>query len=105
MTGRPSFWKTGYFDVPITYSEEQVRWIAPKYLRRFGEYLELEGFTVLQMLPPQASGEISQHLFSQPDTKRWTIFARVTRQPQTIHVDIPDYAVPEMEKVGLTLQE
>lgn len=102
---KPSIWTTGYFDVPFHYGEEQVQWVAPKYMRRFGEYLETQGFVVKQMLKPQVSGKATQNLFGQPDTKRYTIFAEVTRQPVEMHVDIPDYAVPDMEKVGLTLNE
>ena len=101
---RPSIWKKGYFDVPTWYTEEQVTSIAPKYTRRFGESIEREGFFVVSMLKPVVSGDIEHKVFCQPDTRRYTIFAEVTRQPQVIKYDIPDYAVPEMQKV-LTLKE
>lgn len=100
-----SFIKKGYYDVPSRYSEEQALAIAPKYITKFGESLHKEGFNIIRMYPPVESGNMEQVIFCEPDTRRYTIEAQVARKPRELHIDVPDHAVPAMEKLGLVLQE
>ena len=94
-------WERGTFTVPVTTTEEQVNLASHKYMRRFGECLEAQGFTIKSMIAPKRSERLK--MMTPPDRKRYDLWAFVTRQPHEIHIDIPDKAVPEMEKVGMTL--
>ena len=102
---RSSRWERAGFDVPANISDEQVQAGAGVYQRRFGEHLERQGFIILQMLKPVVAGKMEHQILTDPDRRRYHIFALVTRKPVTTHFDIPDVAVPAMQKIGLTLQE
>ena len=102
---RPSRWERASFDVPATVPDEVVQTKAGVYMARFGQHLERQGFIVLDILRPVVADSTDHKLFSQPDRRRYHIFALVTREPRTVSYDIPDYAVPQMQKVGLSLQE
>ncbi|KKM85253.1 hypothetical protein LCGC14_1290860 [marine sediment metagenome] len=102
--GTLSVWSKGYYDVPDSWTEEMAQAVSPKYTKRFGEHLEREGFTILCFLKPVVAGAMEHNVFCEPDKRRYSIFAQVTRQPKELHFEIPDYAVPEMSKI-LTLAE
>lgn len=103
--GNKSFWKRGFFDVPSGTPDERVQFGADKYIRRFCTYLEREGYIVYEVTKPVPTGMVEHLVFTEPDTTRYEILARIARPPQELHFDIPDYAVPEMEKIGLVLAE
>ena len=95
-------WQTATFTVPANVPHERVvaPLIADKYQRRFGSYLESVGFQVLYMGDPTVDAGV---LSREPDRRRYTIRAWCKRRPITTTLTVPDCAVPEMLKRGLTL--
>ncbi|KKL60803.1 hypothetical protein LCGC14_2201680 [marine sediment metagenome] len=102
---KPSIWEKASFNVPDWYTEEQVMKVYPRCLKKAGAYYEAKGYTVLGVTPPILASETEHEIFTPPDARRYLIFLRVTKEPVTQHFDIPDAAVPEMEKGGLILAE
>jgi len=89
------FWERATFTVPVTTSDERVKLVEAKYMRRAGEVFEKEGFTVIKMLKPQAT-------LRRPVSgrRRYDIFAFLRRTPVEIVSTVPDEIVPELLKSG-----
>ena len=81
---------------------ERVMAVAYKYKNKLGKHLEAQGFTVLEMLPPQIT---QGRLLTDRDRKRYDLFAFVTRRPREVHIDVLDIVVPELQAKGLKLNE
>ncbi|NIR13677.1 MAG: hypothetical protein GWN86_06905 [Desulfobacterales bacterium] len=89
--------------MPKSTTNEQIDFHADKYQRKFGNHLEAQGYNVLAMGMPEENPKAFPSL---PEDRRgFIIWARVSRRPQEIHIDIPDNAVEEVEKLGLKLNE
>lgn len=102
---RPSFLASGFYDVPDWYTYEEVLNVYPRYAKKLGEHWESQGYEIVKMFLPVKSSNTVHQIFCQPDQVRYSIRALITRKPEEIHLDIPDEAVPEMQKIGLTLTE
>ena len=96
------YWESATFTVPIEVSHERVLLLGQKYQNKFGESLEGQGLTVRRMGEPMLD---SRPLETDPDRRRYRLLAWCSRRPREIHVEIPDEAVPNMEKMGLRLTE
>lgn len=96
-------WRRGSFTVPLKTSEERVQLVADRYMRRFGEALEREGFRVLKMLDPRPDSGAAL-LFADPDRKQYVMWALVSRAPFQLHLEVRDEDVPEMEKLGMRVR-
>ncbi len=94
-------WERGTFTVPEDIPDARVQGVAHKYLRRFGEALERQGFEVLEVIGPAVS---RGRMPPEPGRKRYDCFARVRRKPVTIDLEIPEQLIPEMQSKGLTLK-
>lgn len=99
-----AFWKRGIFTVPATTSRERVELVADKYMARFGNALEKEGYTVLRMTEPKPDTSLSKH-WVDPDRIQYVMWALIEQRPFEIHFDVEDELVPEMVKLGLKLTE
>lgn len=95
-------WKRAVFTVPDDVSDERVTLAAYKYERRFGNYLESQGFEVLKMGRPKKD---SMDLPLDGDRKRYRILAIVRRKPFLFTIDVPDYEVPGLVAAGAILKE
>lgn len=76
-------------------------------MTKFGEALERKGYRVLEMTEPKVDDGVTAWVFLGPnnlDRKQYVMWARVTRQPFTMVMDVPDNQVAEMEKLGLRLR-
>ena len=93
-------WERGTFTVPDGIPEVRVNEKIAMYKRQFGELLERQGFTVLGMTSPTLS---IRRLITEPGRKRYDLFARVIRKPQTVRLHIPDKAVPALMAKGMRL--
>ena len=94
-------WERDTFTVPVSITEEQVSMASHKYMRKFCECLEAQGFTVKSTIAPKRSERLQ--MMTPPDRKRYDLWAFVTRAPVKLTLDIPDRAVPELERVGMKL--
>lgn len=95
-------WQTATFDVPDGTPEESVQFRSDKYMLKFGDNLESQGFTVKMMSRPEPyKGRVP----TEEGRKRYRIWAFVKRRPIEMTMDIPDIAVPEMLDLGLKLKE
>lgn len=96
------FWEKATFTVPVNTPDERVQFHAKEYMRKFGEYLEEEGFTVKEMLKPQ----IGERRFPvvEEDRKCYAIFAFVSRVPVELTTMVPETLIPEMQAKGLKLK-
>ena len=93
-------WERGTFTVPEDISEDRIQFKIDEYKREFGELLERQGYTVLEMTAPVLS---TVFLKTEPGQKRYDFYARIIRKPVTVRLSIPDYAVPHYQKMGLKL--
>lgn len=100
------FWKRGSFTVPSTVSDERVQLVADRYIRRFGEALEAEGFKVLLMKEPVEDTGIAAYAFLDGayDRKQYVMWALVSKRPFEMTVDVPDKEVHMMEQYGFRLK-
>ena len=96
-------WRTGFFTVPATTHPDRVQFHADDYRRKYGASLELEGFEVRYMGQP-FQNQLSIHPVD-ADRRRYEILAWVKRRPVKMTMWIPDRAVPDMQRLGLTLKE
>ena len=95
-------WKRAVFTVPATVPDERVELVAYKYERRFGAYLEGQGYQVLDMGRPKRD---PMDLPIDGDRKRYRILAIVRRKPFVFTIDVPDYQVPDLVAAGAVLKE
>jgi hypothetical protein len=96
------YWESAIFTVPADVSHERVLLLGDKYRNKFGQSLEGQGLTVRRMGEPMLD---SRPLETDPDRRRYRLLAWCSRRPREIHVEIPDEAVPDMERMGLRLTE
>ena len=98
--------ETCVFTVPKTVSHERVveGRVAERYKIRFGEYLERQGFMILDMSEPILA-PISIQEFEPPDRRRYRMYARVKRKPITLVYSIDDRLVSAALKVGFKLKD
>ena len=86
------------FSVPKGTPLERVLFHAQKYMVRFGEALESQGYTVLKMTLPQIDKREAPPI--PPDRDRYKMIAWVQRRPIEQRLWVPDVAVPAMERLG-----
>ena len=96
-------WKSATFTVPAEVSEERVQFAADKYRLKFGKALELEGWRVLDMEQPTLDRSVLAHGTTDPDRRRYQIWAKVTRRPVEVRIDVPDEDVPIYLNAGFKL--
>lgn len=94
-------WERGTFTVPDDVPDSRVQSVAHKYMGRFGEALERQGFEVLETLGPIIS---QGRMPAEPGRKRYDCFARARRRPVIIDLEIPEVLIPEMQSKGLKLK-
>ena len=91
-----------YFHVPAEKTDEQVRsQVVDKYKRKFGNTLEMQGWQVLAMDEPYIWTDCPHEV--DEDRRPYRMWARVRRRPVELRVEVPDEAVPEMLKLGMSL--
>ena len=108
--GQTYTWETAWFTVPASVSDERVQVLGDRYRRKWGYHLETPqpygpGFTVLYMEGPVLDTSIAGRAMTEPDRRRYVLWAKVTRAPVTTHVDVPDEDVPLFLAHGYTLKE
>lgn len=108
--GQRFTWERGFFTVPISVSEERVELLAHRYMQRWGQYLETPqpygpGFKVLLMEEPCLDTGVVARAVDPPDRKRYSLWAKVTRTPVNLHVEVPDEDVALYLASGYKLRE
>lgn len=98
-------YETAVFTVPSSVPDERVQFVSNKYMVRAGHQLENQGFQVLSMTRPVADKRPHIKHSTPPDRRAYIMYAAVRRRPETIHIDVPDNAVKEMQATGMKLQE
>ena len=93
-------WERGTFTVPESISEERLDFEKDKFKQTFGKILEGRGYTVLEMTNPILS---TSKMKTEPGLKRYDFHARIIKEPVTMRLHIPDYAVAHYQKMGLKL--
>ena len=96
-------WERASFTVPKEVSEERVRLVADKYLRKFGKALEQKGFNVLEFDGPNIDKSVVAMGMTEPDRRAYVLWAKVTRRPQIVTVNVPDEDVSLYQKAGFKL--
>lgn len=96
-------WEKAVFTVPIETSEERVQAAAPRYKKRFGEYLETEGFRIVEFDGPCQDKTVVAAGITEPDRRRYVLWAKVTRRPREVRVDVPDEDVEIYQRSGFKL--
>ena len=102
MVNNDSFWERGTFTVPDGVPLDKVKYVAADYMSRMGRTLERKGYRVERMLPPRESIYLIPYT---PGRTRYDVYAFISKKPELVHYDIPDQLVPEMEALGLKLNE
>lgn len=98
--GRWCIWVNGFFTVPDSISEERVQFAADRYMAKYGEILEKSqskggsGFRVMFMQKPELDDSVVAVGVTDPDRRRYIVWAVVTRAPIKVHVEVPDEDVP-----------
>lgn len=98
-------WEKASYTVPGEVSEERVQATADKYKRKFGKALEFQGWTVLGFDGPTLDRSVIAQGLCDPDRRRYVLYAKVTRRPETITVDVPDEDVVFYQRAGFRLVE
>ena len=96
-------WEKASYTVPGEVSEERVQATGERYRRKLGKLLEWQGWTVLGFDGPIWDRSIISYGLTDPDRRRYVLYAKVTRRPQTITVDVPDEDVAIYQKAGFKL--
>ena len=96
-------WRSGTYTVPAEVSEERVRFTADKFKLKFGKSLELQGFEVLEMGEPERDITVFGVGITEPNRRKYIIWARIRRRPATQVIDVPDEDVPLYQDAGYTL--
>ena len=95
------YWERATFTVPIETPDERVQFNADKYTAKAAKVFEAQGCTILDFTKPIVS---LGHLVTDDDRRRYDIFFWCRRKPITYTFEIPEEAIPEMEKVGMKLK-
>ena len=98
--GQMFIWRRGSFTVPMDVSEQRVQDDAHKYKKKFGEYLEREGFTVLGFDGPHRDTGMVAVAMTDPDRRPYRVWAKVTRRLQVVHLDAADKDIPMLQSMG-----
>lgn len=93
-----------YFTVPADIPAERVEAKFPEYIRKAGNELERRGFRVLAVSTPEPDPH-SDAFGTEPDRRRYRMFALVRRRPQEVKLWVPDNAVSRMQELGMRLNE
>ena len=96
-------WEKASFTVPADVTEERVQFVADKYRRKFGKVLEEHGFEVLGMEMPHEGHDVVSVGITEPNRRRYIIWAKVRRRPVEIRVDVPDRQVAAFQRSGFSL--
>lgn len=94
-------WERGYFTVPADIPHERVMSNGYKYVRRFGDHLEKQGFTVVFMSEPERAphqGGLNGVLYrmNHEDRQVYRLYARCRRRPVETLIHVPDDKVDEV---------
>jgi len=96
-------WELVTFEVPASIPEERVQASAEKYMSIAGDCFVKHGFKIHKITRPKRSKLLQA--FTPSDKAKYFFQAFVSRRPQEIHMDIPDYAVHGMQDAGMILTE
>lgn len=96
-------WEKGSFTVPADVTEERVQFVADTYRRKFGKVLEEQGFEVLGMEMPHVGHDVVSVGITEPNRRRYIIWAKVRRRPIEVKVDVPDRQVAGFQRSGFSL--
>jgi hypothetical protein len=105
--GQSHIWKRGGFTVPRETTEQAVQDAAPNYRKKYGEFLESQeggGFVVLGFDGPHLDEGVVARGVTDPDRRRYVLWAQVRRRPVTIVVDAPDADIPIYQNAGFRLK-
>ena len=95
------FWERATFTVPADTPDERVQFHADKYIAKAAKVFEAQGCTVLEVTKPIVS---LGHLVTDDDRRRYDIFFWCRRKPIEYTFEIPDKAVPEMQRLGMKIK-
>ena len=95
------YWERATFTVPIDTPDERVQFNADKYTAKAAKVYEAQGCTVLNFTKPFVS---LGHLVTDADRRRYDIFFWCRRKPITLEFQIPEKAIPEMQRQGMKLK-
>ena len=98
-------WRRASFTVPAEAPEQLVQDAGHLYRQRFGEALEKQGFTILGFDGPHVDEGMVMGALTDPDRRRYKLWAKVCRRPVTVTVDVPDKDVPLYLQCGYKLKE
>ena len=101
--GQDSVLEKCSFTVPDTVSEERVQDAGPKYRNKFGKSLEYQGWTVLRLDGPNLDAGMVARGITDPDRRRYVIWAEVKRRPSRYTLEVPDEDVAIYAKAGFSL--
>lgn len=93
-------WERGTFTIPDDTPDDRIQFKKDEYKREFGQLLEAQGFSVLEMTNPSPT---TQKMKAEPGRKRYDVYARVIRKPEVIRFSVPDLAVPALQGQGFKL--
>ena len=79
-----SMWEQATFTVPIDIPEERVREAVPRYIKKWIEVREKQGWKLLSRLLFNPIPGI------EGDRKRYILWAYIDREPKPRKVEIPD---------------
>ena len=103
--GQQHTWENASFTVPLAVSEERVQFCGAKYRLKFGNILEAQGFEVLGMEGPTEDRSVLAFGTTDPDRRRYIIWAKIRRRPVEFTIDVPDEDVLLYQQCGFTLKE
>ena len=98
-------WDHATFTVPDNVSEDRVQFAASKYQLKYGKSLEKQGLRVLEMGKPEVNRGIVARGTTEPDRRPYVIWAKVTRRPVEVRMEVPDEDVGLFQKAGFCLVE
>lgn len=98
-------WDRASFTVPADVPDERVKQAGDRYRMKYGKALEVQGFDVLGMGWPEEDRSVLARGTTDPDRRRYIIWAKIRRRPVEVHVDVPDEDVPIYQKAGYRLTE
>lgn len=87
-------WEKSGFTVPANVPNERVQFKGEHFRRKFGDYLVAKGFTVIKMEGPVEDHGLLATGTTAPDRRAYVIYAKVTRRPIVVRVDVLDEDVP-----------